>query len=211
MSVDQHPQDAQLRHFRPALLLLGLLGLLTLGWLLLQEHELEAVYSRHQAAYHAAAPGGAREPSRGIHQLQGPLGADRCVTCHLGIQDHPQGQTGRHPHRSHQPALLEHHPPRTFGCTSCHRGNGGYVDRCLPAAGRARDAQQAQASCSWCQVTPGSILTLRLRGSISKILFMPERSTTTPPCSGRVAPVKWVPELAGTRGVAVLFANSTSC
>lgn len=52
---------------------------------------------------------------------------DRCVTCHLGIDD-PHFVTAPEPLRSHQPyALVDiglYHPFQTYGCTICHEGQG---------------------------------------------------------------------------------------
>ncbi len=47
--------------------------------------------------------------------------ADRCVTCHLGVEwkgleNAPQ------PFTTHPAAILEKHPLQKFGCTTCHNG-----------------------------------------------------------------------------------------
>lgn len=48
---------------------------------------------------------------------------DRCVSCHVGIED-PR-MTGRpNPLRFHPGDYLKHHPVERFGCTACHRGQG---------------------------------------------------------------------------------------
>ncbi len=47
---------------------------------------------------------------------------DRCITCHAGIDDE-RFQTAPQPFRTH-PKMTGHHPYRTFGCTTCHDGNG---------------------------------------------------------------------------------------
>jgi mono/diheme cytochrome c family protein len=47
---------------------------------------------------------------------------DRCVSCHLGIED-PLFADARQPFRTHSnPELLKHHPVEKFGCTICHGG-----------------------------------------------------------------------------------------
>ncbi|HET7745814.1 MAG TPA: c-type cytochrome [Vicinamibacteria bacterium] len=56
-----------------------------------------------------------------------PLGiADRCVSCHVGMAPGEQGMAGH-------PALRAHpdvpHDPATFGCTTCHAGQGRATDR----------------------------------------------------------------------------------
>lgn len=52
---------------------------------------------------------------------------DRCTTCHLGVEwsgfdDAPQ------PFRSHPKEPLEKHPAASYGCTSCHGGQGYATD-----------------------------------------------------------------------------------
>ncbi|MBI5472768.1 MAG: cytochrome c [Ignavibacteriae bacterium] len=47
---------------------------------------------------------------------------DRCMTCHAGIDD-VRFEDAPLPYRSH-PRIPGDHPYRTFGCTTCHDGNG---------------------------------------------------------------------------------------
>ena len=47
---------------------------------------------------------------------------DRCTTCHAGIDD-PRFADAPLPFRTH-PEVPGNHPYRTFGCTTCHGGNG---------------------------------------------------------------------------------------
>jgi mono/diheme cytochrome c family protein len=47
---------------------------------------------------------------------------DRCITCHAGIDD-TRFADARQPFRTH-PKIPGDHPYRTFGCTTCHDGNG---------------------------------------------------------------------------------------
>ena len=49
--------------------------------------------------------------------------SDRCVTCHLGI-DNPSMSDAAQPHRTHPGTILADHPTAEFGCTICHRGQG---------------------------------------------------------------------------------------
>jgi len=49
--------------------------------------------------------------------------ADRCVTCHRGI-DNALFQDAPQPFRKHSGDLLKHHDPNNFGCTPCHDGQG---------------------------------------------------------------------------------------
>jgi mono/diheme cytochrome c family protein len=48
---------------------------------------------------------------------------DRCVTCHVGI-DNPTMHGQPIPLAAHPGDLLQHHPPDKFGCTICHHGQG---------------------------------------------------------------------------------------
>lgn len=47
---------------------------------------------------------------------------DRCITCHAGIDD-DRFSDAPQPYRTH-PKIAGNHPYRTFGCTTCHDGNG---------------------------------------------------------------------------------------
>jgi mono/diheme cytochrome c family protein len=49
--------------------------------------------------------------------------ADRCTTCHLGI-DSPLFQDAPQPFRTHPGEALKHHEVNVFGCTPCHQGQG---------------------------------------------------------------------------------------
>ncbi len=49
---------------------------------------------------------------------------DRCVTCHMGIED-PLFTGAKQPFTTHpNPELLKHHPVEKYGCTICHGGQG---------------------------------------------------------------------------------------
>jgi mono/diheme cytochrome c family protein len=49
--------------------------------------------------------------------------ADRCTTCHRGI-DNPLFQDAAQPFRTHPGGLLAQHDITRFGCTPCHQGQG---------------------------------------------------------------------------------------
>ncbi len=55
--------------------------------------------------------------------LQGLGGVDRCVSCHLGIDNPAMSDTGQ-PLRRHSGKWLAEHPTDSFGCTVCHGGEG---------------------------------------------------------------------------------------
>lgn len=48
---------------------------------------------------------------------------DRCVTCHVGIDD-PRMVNVPRPFAVHPGTILESHPADRFGCTVCHHGQG---------------------------------------------------------------------------------------
>ncbi len=50
---------------------------------------------------------------------------DRCTTCHLAITD-PNFMDAPEPFRTHS-TIIASHPPESFGCTVCHRGEGRAV------------------------------------------------------------------------------------
>ncbi|HTM51043.1 MAG TPA: c-type cytochrome [Bryobacteraceae bacterium] len=52
---------------------------------------------------------------------------DRCVTCHLGIDD-PRMEDQPNPHRTHPKWLLAIHRVEKFGCTVCHQGQGAALN-----------------------------------------------------------------------------------
>lgn len=49
--------------------------------------------------------------------------ADRCTSCHRGIEN-PLMASAEQPFRRHSGNYLENHPPAKFGCTVCHNGQG---------------------------------------------------------------------------------------
>lgn len=48
---------------------------------------------------------------------------DRCVTCHVGI-DNPSFASAEQPLMAHPGDFLKNHPSEKFGCTICHQGQG---------------------------------------------------------------------------------------
>lgn len=72
-------------------------------------------------------------PAFGIRQIQvkefrfanGAERVDRCITCHLAIDDpDPSFVKAPQPYRSHPGTYLKTHPIETYGCTICHQGQG---------------------------------------------------------------------------------------
>jgi mono/diheme cytochrome c family protein len=93
--------------------------------------------------------------------LQDAQVADRCTTCHRGI-DNPLFQDAPQPFRPHPGELLKHHDITRFGCTPCHQGQGPAT---TVAGGHGTEANwltpllprpYVQAGCGRChQVTQG--------------------------------------------------------
>jgi len=71
----------------------------------------------------------ARTVPSGLQQIWVPaLGhADRCTTCHQAAQ-WTGFESADEPFRTHPREILRSHPVETFGCTSCHGGQGWAVD-----------------------------------------------------------------------------------
>ncbi|MCF8345603.1 MAG: c-type cytochrome [Bacteroidales bacterium] len=63
--------------------------------------------------------------TKGIQQFEssGLNRIDRCVTCHLGIED-PRMKDAPQPFTSHPVGFFDNHPPDQYGCTVCHGGQG---------------------------------------------------------------------------------------
>ncbi|HSP98904.1 MAG TPA: c-type cytochrome [Candidatus Dormibacteraeota bacterium] len=81
--------------------------------------------------------------------------ADRCVTCHQGI-DNPLFADAPQPFRTHPGDLLKTHDPSRFGCSLCHQGQGAAT---TVEGGHGREANwlapllptaYVQASCARC-------------------------------------------------------------
>lgn len=64
-------------------------------------------------------------PKVELHQIYLPEmnRVDRCVTCHVAIED-PRFADQKNPLKTHPGNYLEIHDPEKFGCTICHDGQG---------------------------------------------------------------------------------------
>ncbi len=62
---------------------------------------------------------------KGIQQFEsnGLNRIDRCVTCHLGLED-PRMKDAPQPFTYHPEGFFDDHPPDQYGCTVCHGGQG---------------------------------------------------------------------------------------
>lgn len=88
---------------------------------------------------------------------------DRCVICHLGIEN-PATADAAQPYRAHPGDLFEHHPVSKYGCTVCHRGQGAATNfREAKASDVHWDypllpARFTQASCGTCHAADSLLM-----------------------------------------------------
>jgi len=110
-------------------LLLSLAFAVTIGWSIAAERRSE--WRRTEAAFERlsrlspASHGREDADDRGIRQVWLPDldRADRCVTCHRGI-DEASYSASPQPFRTHPGPWLTTHPVERYGCTACHGGQG---------------------------------------------------------------------------------------
>jgi mono/diheme cytochrome c family protein len=85
--------------------------------------------------------------------------SDRCISCHLGLED-PSMEQMPQPHSSHPGNFLVDHPIEKYGCTICHGGQPGALTR-KEAHGRLAETHwpyplleepYIQASCGKCHL-----------------------------------------------------------
>jgi mono/diheme cytochrome c family protein len=96
------------------------------------EENFTAEWRTHQAAYadqlaRLSASSGATGVAYPLEirqtYLEGLNKVDRCVTCHVAIDD-PRFPEAAQPLTTHPGDILKHHPSDKFGCTICHQGQG---------------------------------------------------------------------------------------
>ena len=117
---------------RPVLAIIGLL--LVLSTVLFTKGDREHEWRYYQWDFRRVATekfgdAKARTVVAGLQQIWVPsLGrADRCTTCHQAVQ-WAGFESADEPFRTHPKEILKSHPVETFGCTSCHGGQGWAVD-----------------------------------------------------------------------------------
>ena len=85
---------------------------------------------------------------------------DRCISCHLGLED-PRMVQAPQPHTMHPGSFLTDHPVQAYGCTMCHGGQGGAL-ALEDAHGQLQETHwpyplleqpYIQASCGKCHLT----------------------------------------------------------
>lgn len=130
--------------------------LLALVSLVIIFQESSSAWKPYQLAYQAFLAQSARTPAEqaiagkfvvGVRQdWLPPLNrADRCRSCHIGVDD-PKAPAippiAAHPD-------LDQHPPRQFGCTICHGGEG-YATRLPDAHQKIVPVRALEGSCAKC-------------------------------------------------------------
>jgi len=124
-------QDRRVRRLKIVLLLSSLTCLVFLGLAAFEEN-FSATWRSEQQRYalrlsEQARAAGTTPVSYPVEMRQIYLKdwgrVDRCVTCHVGI-DNPAFHDEPQPLTAHHGNLLTFHPPDKFGCTVCHEGQG---------------------------------------------------------------------------------------
>ena len=117
---------------RPVLAIIGLL--LVLSTVLFTKGDREHEWRYYQWAFKRVVSekfgeAKAKTMPAGLQQIWVPsLGrADRCTTCHQAVQ-WAGFESADEPYRTHPKEILRSHPVETYGCTSCHGGQGWAVD-----------------------------------------------------------------------------------
>ena len=112
--------------------------LLLVGLAILRE-EGQNTWKEHQESYRDTLAGQASSALQRESALDYPIEVrqisipalqrtDRCVSCHVGIEDARMGDLPI-PYRAHSGTILAVHPPERFGCTVCHGGIGQSLTR----------------------------------------------------------------------------------
>lgn len=114
--------------------LLLISSLVSIGFMLLAafEENLIGEWREHQKAYRQTLVDRAADDAARAAAGAMPIGfkqsylpqldrIDRCVTCHIGVDD-PKQFDAEQPLRTHSGDVLAQHPVDKFGCTVCHDG-----------------------------------------------------------------------------------------
>jgi mono/diheme cytochrome c family protein len=143
--------------------------LVLVGLAVLREEHVNA-WKEHQLSYRDTLAGRASTPLKQqgaldypveVRQitLQGIQRTDRCVSCHVGIEDAAMAELPL-PLRAHNGTILAAHPPENFGCTLCHGGIGLSLSREESCGADSPDALYApfvsldaiESSCGRCHL-----------------------------------------------------------
>lgn len=136
--MDNPSTNASLRRLQWLLLISSLVSICFL-LLAAFEENLTGEWRAHQKKYRQSlienavsdtARAAAEDMNIGFKQVFLPQldRVDRCVTCHIGINDPTQAQAPQ-PLATHSGDLLKRHPIDKFGCTICHDGQGRTVEK----------------------------------------------------------------------------------
>jgi mono/diheme cytochrome c family protein len=148
--------------------------------------ESQNVWKDYQEAYRDTLVNRASTPLQKKSAMEYPLEVrqiripgiqrtDRCVSCHVGIEDVRMRGLPL-PYRAHSGILLAAHPPERFGCTVCHGGIGQSLNRQESCGAEQSDLlhvpfvplQAIESSCGRCHLaifdTSGPGMPTLLRG-----------------------------------------------
>jgi len=154
-------------------LLFAIFGAFLMGLFVLAIwHDYDREWVRYQQGFHQLEQAKGLAKSGGFKQtvLDDLERVDRCETCHLGIAN-PAFADAPQPYTTHPGDYLQRHPVETFGCTSCHWGQG-YATTASAAHGDVKHWDEPmlrgayiQASCGKChysvQQLPGAEVLAR--------------------------------------------------
>lgn len=157
-------QPVQLRWMKAVLLVSSLVFLAFLLLAAVYENY-SAEWRTHQQAYARALRELAAEKNQPavaypleIRQVYLPQlnRVDRCVTCHVGI-DNPVFKDAPQPLAAHPGNLLQSHPADKFGCTVCHHGQGRATGK-VDAHANSRDEHGQNVSFWEEPLLPGNLV-----------------------------------------------------
>jgi mono/diheme cytochrome c family protein len=131
-------EDYQLKKLKVILLVSSLVSLVLL-LLAAFEENISGEWRDHQKAHRSALL--ARAPNDSVRHTVANMEinfkqvflpdlnrVDRCITCHVGVEDPTMSEEGL-PLRAHSGEIFEHHPMDKFGCTVCHDGQGRATEK----------------------------------------------------------------------------------
>jgi cytochrome c5 len=146
---------------------------LATAWTFGKDAERRAAWETQQRAF-SALKGEAPHPAlksvttRWRSEKKGGPLVERCITCHLGVNDPSlAGPLVPAPFRAHPGSLLRSHPTETFGCVSCHRGTPGKTD----GGAHARvELREVAGGVRW-ESTGEAVEPMLRRGTLTHVLL----------------------------------------
>ncbi len=136
MTMDDGSQLVYVKRLKIVLLISSIVSLVFLLMSAFQEN-MASDWKEYQKEYREVLVNNAQSEQAKQSAQRTPIGfkqtflpkldrIDRCVTCHVGIEDPRQSEADQ-PLRLHSGDILKNHPVDKFGCTVCHDGQGRAV------------------------------------------------------------------------------------